>query len=302
MRRHSLAVYAERMDDLRLELRTRNNVLWHAIFDVAGSVAEFCRRFNLDQSRVGGYLNLTTSPYGKMALLATAVKLCAVTGLGKDILFPVNLYDSDMPTPRYAIEVSSSRFTRLRGAHRLSLPAAQYDRVVSDELSSAVADAIGTLTPREQLVIRDRFGIGNNGNELTLEEVGNKLGINRERVRQIEAKALRKLRHPRRSRKLESFVPETIYESKVGWSYEATGATGSVDQTSIRANAKTEQQQPRDQTVTACHKWKLKNGAIVCRYCNAQHDPVAFDQTATCVIASVYASHGLEWPFDDSDD
>ena len=62
-----------------------------------------------------------------------------------------------------------------------------------------------TLTPREEKVIKMRFGVGD-GSEHTLEEVGQNFAVTRERIRQIEAKALRKLRHPSRSRKLRAFL------------------------------------------------------------------------------------------------
>ena len=62
-----------------------------------------------------------------------------------------------------------------------------------------------SLTPREEQVIRMRFGIGD-GSEHTLEEVGKQFDVTRERIRQIEAKALRKLRHPTRSEQLRSFL------------------------------------------------------------------------------------------------
>jgi len=63
------------------------------------------------------------------------------------------------------------------------------------------------LTPREERVIKMRFGL-EDGTEHTLEEVGQKFGVTRERIRQIEAKALRKLRHPSRSRQLRGFVAD----------------------------------------------------------------------------------------------
>ena len=64
---------------------------------------------------------------------------------------------------------------------------------------------LATLTPREERVLRMRFGIGMNTDH-TLEEVGQQFSVTRERIRQIEAKALRKLKHPSRSRKLRSFL------------------------------------------------------------------------------------------------
>ena len=64
---------------------------------------------------------------------------------------------------------------------------------------------LSTLTPREEKVIKMRFGL-EDGSEHTLEEVGQSFAVTRERIRQIEAKALRKLRHPSRWRKLRAFM------------------------------------------------------------------------------------------------
>ena len=64
---------------------------------------------------------------------------------------------------------------------------------------------MSTLTPREERVLRMRFGIGMNSDH-TLEEVGKQFSVTRERIRQIEAKALRKLKHPTRAKKLKTFV------------------------------------------------------------------------------------------------
>jgi len=66
-------------------------------------------------------------------------------------------------------------------------------------------NVLNTLTPREERVIKMRFGL-EDGTEHTLEEVGQNFAVTRERIRQIEAKALRKLRHPSRSRRLRAFL------------------------------------------------------------------------------------------------
>ncbi|OQX64623.1 MAG: RNA polymerase sigma factor RpoD [Desulfococcus sp. 4484_242] len=82
------------------------------------------------------------------------------------------------------------------------------DAIVSFNLAEKTRKVLRTLTPREEKVLRMRFGIGEKADH-TLEEVGRDFNVTRERIRQIEAKALRKLRHPSRSRKLKSFVDNT---------------------------------------------------------------------------------------------
>jgi RNA polymerase primary sigma factor len=80
------------------------------------------------------------------------------------------------------------------------------DAVVASNLREITDEVLATLTPREEKVIKMRFGLGTTGSEHTLEEVGQHFAVTRERIRQIEAKALRKLRHPSRSRKLKGFL------------------------------------------------------------------------------------------------
>lgn len=189
------------MNDLRLELRSRNNILWHAIFDTAESVAEFCRLHDItNQSLVGAILNLTVSPYGRMGLRPFADRLCRATGLGADELFPPALYSGVIPSMRVA-EVESSRFLSLDAAKRLSLPASQDDNLFDQDRRALLDAALASLTPREAMVVRARYGIGSD-EESSLGDVARELGVSKSRVAQIEAKALRKLRHPSRSRPL----------------------------------------------------------------------------------------------------
>jgi len=79
------------------------------------------------------------------------------------------------------------------------------EAVINVNLKEQTESVLKTLTPREERVIKMRFGVGD-GSEHTLEEVGQSFAVTRERIRQIEAKALRKLRHPSRSRKLRAFL------------------------------------------------------------------------------------------------
>jgi RNA polymerase primary sigma factor len=79
------------------------------------------------------------------------------------------------------------------------------DSLLSQDLMQQVEKALATLSPKEKEILRLRFGIGEEG-EHTLEEVGKRFAVTRERIRQIEAKALRKLRHPLRGRNLRAFI------------------------------------------------------------------------------------------------
>jgi len=81
------------------------------------------------------------------------------------------------------------------------------DAAIQSSLKETVTRVLASLTPREERVLRMRFGIGMNTDH-TLEEVGQQFSVTRERIRQIEAKALRKLKHPSRSRKMRSFLDQ----------------------------------------------------------------------------------------------
>jgi RNA polymerase primary sigma factor len=83
------------------------------------------------------------------------------------------------------------------------------DAAISMSLQEQTESLLKTLTPREERVIKMRFGL-EDGSEHTLEEVGQSFAVTRERIRQIEAKALRKLRHPSRSRNLRAFLEDTV--------------------------------------------------------------------------------------------
>jgi len=82
------------------------------------------------------------------------------------------------------------------------------EAVMNMNLKERTAHVLRTLSPREEKIIRMRFGM-EDGSERTLEEIGRSFAVTRERIRQIEAKALRKLRQPSRSRTLKAFLDES---------------------------------------------------------------------------------------------
>jgi RNA polymerase primary sigma factor len=85
------------------------------------------------------------------------------------------------------------------------------EAVINLNLREQTAQVLKTLTPREEKIIKMRFGL-DDGSEHTLEEVGQNFAVTRERIRQIEAKALRKLRHPSRSHRLRAFLESNAHE------------------------------------------------------------------------------------------
>ena len=136
------------------------------------------------------------------------------------------------PSPEETAEVMGIPVERVREIHKISQEPVSLETPIGEEEDSHLGDFIqdenvpvpaeaaaftllkeqlvevlGTLTEREQKVLRLRFGL-DDGRARTLEEVGKEFNVTRERIRQIEAKALRKLRHPSRSRKLRDYLEE----------------------------------------------------------------------------------------------
>ena len=103
--------------------------------------------------------------------------------------------------PNYLARLTVSHSLRLEDKTAVN----PQEAILDHNLAENTRRVLSTLLPREEQVLKMRFGIGEKSNH-TLEEVGNDFDVTRERIRQIEAKALRKLRHPSRSRMLEGFI------------------------------------------------------------------------------------------------
>jgi len=102
-----------------------------------------------------------------------------------------------------AIEFGDERFIIEAQSKLLEFQESPEEDMIQKESALAIKQTLATLTPREERVITMRFGL-EDGKEKTYEEVGNLFGVVRERIRQIEAKALRKLRHPARRRHIKN--------------------------------------------------------------------------------------------------
>lgn len=210
----ALRTQAER-PDLRVELKVKNNVLWHVIYDTYDSVSAFCRAFPehaLHQTAIADLLRFKASPMTKQGTYRKlALTLERIFRIPAEDLFPRHLYEN-VTEPERVIEVSS--FTALprmvqREIRLLPAPAEERpdQKAMERERREKIEQMLRTLTYREREVLRLRFGLMD-GTERTLEEIGEILKVSRERVRQIERKAIRKMQDPYRNSLLEDVRPE----------------------------------------------------------------------------------------------
>ena len=188
------------MKDYQITLKIKNNIMLTAMkkagFDTAASLS---RATGVCQITTGYYLNLVTTPYNKRKkdglFKQTILDISRVLKTLPEDLFPPQHLKKALSKNKLTTEVSLSELeciTNNSNPEKL---------IEFKEQKNEIDASLSTLNDRENFVIKRRFGI--DCDEKTLEECSNALGITRERVRQIEAKGLRKLRHPKRLGKLK---------------------------------------------------------------------------------------------------
>ena len=199
---------------LRIEARLKNNILYHAIFDMWPSVSEFCRQTGFHKAIVGELINLRKPPLKFRKGKATdkyrdpCLKLAKFFKMLVEDLFPLHLYEIKCTKLSREFDFKALPFVTSQ-LPMLSAPDAHLTEV---ELHKNIEVALESLTPREERVLRMRFGIGEDckdyDEEHTLKEIGASFAVGQERIRQIEATALRKLRHPTRNKALRDFAKD----------------------------------------------------------------------------------------------
>jgi RNA polymerase sigma factor (sigma-70 family) len=192
--------------DLLVQSRFRNAIMWDAM---AGRTAtECCREIGCPESTFGKFLNLKENPrLANGTFRSTAVRIANYFRMLPEDLFPTTLYALTLPDRVERTFESERVMLSLQCAEARQLPDATSldQKLFSEELEEKVDDVLDTLTPREEKVIKMRFGL-EDGHEYTLDEIGEAFAICGQRVRQIEQKALNKLRHPSRTSKLRGFL------------------------------------------------------------------------------------------------
>ena len=188
---------------VNLQLRIRNNILLQAIRRRSKSVAAFCRETGYPLTTAQSYIGFKESPVthgqrrrGKKRSDDTwwresAIRLATLLDLAPEDAFP----------PEISATVKHNTIEVFCAA--VEPPAPQIsprDEVSRREIRSIVDNVLDTLNSREREILERRFGFY--GNPESFEDIGARYGVGRERIRQIECKALRKLRHPSRTRHL----------------------------------------------------------------------------------------------------
>lgn len=197
----------EQKKDYRVEIKVKNNNILKVI-EAAGykTVGEFCRVNNKLSltSVIGEYVNLKKSPLNRKGEFHDHIyEICDILNCSPSELFTEDQTNLCLDKNKKTIEVSEAevKFQLENIKENLALE----DQMALNRLPSIVNSSLETLTPRERKVIEMRFGL--NGHYIhTLEALSNVFGVNKERIRQIEAKALRKLRHPSRSKLLLEYT------------------------------------------------------------------------------------------------
>ena len=194
------------MQDYRVKITIRNERLLAAMEGLGyKSVAEFSRNQGLNSNKVREIFS------GKIPPLDREGNPKELT---KEILEILNLTIEKAFTEKqlkgfkkhtFEVKIEEEKLLQI-----ISPAKNQEIKVIEQEVKSKLSEILSTLTPREEKILRMRFGIGMNTDH-TLEEVGRKFFVTRDRIRQIEARALRKLKHPSRSKQLMEAGAQDVF-------------------------------------------------------------------------------------------
>ncbi|TAK95258.1 sigma-70 family RNA polymerase sigma factor [Patescibacteria group bacterium] len=184
--------------EARIEARVKNNVLYQAIYGLGISAADFCHQTGFPLNKLYAFICLRCSPYSKRGgFTPQAEQLANLIGIPPEELFPCWLYQ--LEKTRASMEISLNELPPGFRPLLIEEATSPEQEVITRELVSKLPDLLGKLEARQQTIIRLRFGLG--GEEpKTLEETGKIVNLSRERIRDIEKKALRKLERVLRRR------------------------------------------------------------------------------------------------------
>jgi RNA polymerase sigma factor (sigma-70 family) len=197
------------MEEYRIDIKVKNNIILRKIEENGyKTLGEFCRLNNIAKyaSQICSIVNMKESPLQVDGKFRKCI-ICIADLLGCDPLdfFTDTQLHTLLKTNKRSIQVNEAemKFMLEQGQTKLL-----EEIVLDDQRYSAIDKALNELTPRERKVIDMRMGLGEYGRVHTLEEMGNHFNVGRERIRQIEARALRKLRHFSIAEPLRDFLDD----------------------------------------------------------------------------------------------
>lgn len=194
-----------------VRVSVKNNRLHKMRTEAGLTVGQLREKTGVNLGTYAKLVGLRLSPKTKKGKWRIPVKrLAKFFKCCEEDLFPPNL--ESVINPSASKEVRADEIAQLCAPQeQLRLMAPDPEQVIiGEEVKHALYDELGTLTAREETVIRMRFGLGDE-KESTLEEIGKHFGVGRQRIREIEAKALHKLRHPARAKKITETIPEEFW-------------------------------------------------------------------------------------------
>jgi len=194
--------------DFRVEVKVKNNKLLEQI-EKAGfeSLADFSRKTGISQGLIGDYVNMRESALANNGQYrSTVLKISEALKCMPEDLFPAAQMTQKLETNKQHFTANESELFDLTSSLR-SAAMSPERRLIHEDANRVVKQVLLTLTPREQRILDLRFGL-TSGEEQTLDQVADQFGVGRERVRQMQAKAMRKMKHPKRSRELREYYDE----------------------------------------------------------------------------------------------
>ena len=187
------------MNDLRVELRFKNAALLRIIEQDFKDVSEAASMIGVEKQWLYSVIGLKVNPYQRFRKIAkSATILSDYFGLPVEVLFPPALYEERFKR-KIIRDIDSHHFLSLSHKAVMGIEAPE-----TTDLAASIDSAIDQLPERLARIIKSRFGI--EGKEQTLAEIGASEGVTVEWVRKMEARALRMLRHPSRSKPLERLL------------------------------------------------------------------------------------------------
>ena len=191
------------MKDYRIVIKIKNNRILKYIYAAGyNSVGEFCRMNNFHASIIGEYVNLKLSPIQKRSgrWKNSVLNICKVLRCLPEDIF------SDEQLKSLESNVKMIEMDKVDMLDHVLLPKNPEQLMIEVDRKTSIEGVLKTLTVREEKIIKMVFGLDPYGSEYTFREIAEQDGISVARIQQITSKALRKIRHPSRSKHLKEYI------------------------------------------------------------------------------------------------